>query len=189
MVGAALADELIADLALAVALDILLQRGLIVGARVHLADLSVVENMLHDKTLCLVDPAVEIDRGDGRLDHIGKDRGALAPAGHLLAAAETHEFAQPQRKRRLVQARLAHQLGAQTRHPPLGQRRLVAIEELRRRKSQDRVAQKLQPLIALRALGVALVGVGAVGHGRFQQLFIFESVADAAFKRLHHFRF
>ena len=41
-----------------------------------------------------VDAAVEVDRGDDRLEAVGEDRVFPAAAGLLLAAAEQHEAAE-----------------------------------------------------------------------------------------------
>ena len=58
----------------------------------------------------------------------------------------------------------------------------MVIQEIRRHDAEYRVAQELQPLIALAGVRMALVGIGAVGQRRFEKLLVFKLIADFFFQ-------
>ena len=84
-----------------------------------------------------------------------------------------------------MQARLADKLRAQAGHPAFRQLRLMVIQEIRRRQTQDRIAQELQALVALAVRAVLLVGIGAVGQRGFQQRDILKLITDFFFQFMH----
>ena len=88
-----------------------------------------------------------------------------------------------------MQCRLADELGAQAGHTALGKTRLVPEEIVCRDRAEDRIAKELQALIALAALSAVFVGIGAVGQGCQQQMFIRKNVSDFLLKLLHRRRF
>ena len=73
----------------------LLQGGLPVEAGAHRGggEHHVVEEQVHDLGRGL-DAATHVDRTDDGLDGVGEDRGLLATAGRLLAAAELDVLAE-----------------------------------------------------------------------------------------------
>jgi hypothetical protein len=69
-----------------------------------------------------------------------------------------------------VQGFLAHQVGPHAREIALGQLAQALIQQVRDDQAQHRVAQKLQPLIVLRA-------VAAVGERQLQEARVGKLVA------------
>ena len=70
MVGPALPDELIVDLLVRLALNQLLQFGLVVLGAVGLADLRVLEDLFQDKAPRLAQAAVQIECTEEGLEEI-----------------------------------------------------------------------------------------------------------------------
>ena len=105
MVGAVVLDDVLGD-AEAVLGGELLQGGLPVEAGAHRRGRlhQRVEEPVDDLG-GLVDAAAEVDRPDHRLDGVGEDRGLVATAGGLLAAAELDVLAEPDRRGRRRPAR------------------------------------------------------------------------------------
>ena len=87
MVGAPFADQGVGELLAALALDDLLQGGLVVlGGVVDPGD--VVEDKVLNQPPGGADAPVQIDRGQHRLHRVGLDGGPGAPAPQLLAFAQ-----------------------------------------------------------------------------------------------------
>ena len=86
----------------------------------------------------------------------------MAAAAALLPLAQHQEITQMQALRHLMQTVLAYQRGADAGQLALRQVGMLAIEIIRRNKTQHRIAQEFQPLVAADALRAVLIGVGAV---------------------------
>ena len=97
--------------------------------------------------MAAAEPAVEVDRPDHRLDRVGHDRGLVAPAGGLLAAAEQQELAEPERAADLGQRPGVDHGRAQLGQLALGQVGVGAVEGVGDDQPQHRVAEELQPLV------------------------------------------
>ena len=136
----------------------------------------------------LADAPVQIDRSQHGLHRVRLDGGTVAAAAALLPLAQFQVAAQVQGLGHLHQAALAHQGRPDAGQVPLGQVRPGAVEVVCHHETQNRVPQKLQPLVAGHPLLPVLVGIGAVGQGVFQQRGIAEGVADLLFQGLHGVR-
>ena len=94
---------------------------------------------------------------------------ALGP----LAAAQDHQFGEPDRGAGLGAGLAPHQRAVAGRHLALAMLRIVAEQIFGDNKAQDPVAQELQPLV------VALVLLRrGMGKRPDQQNFVVEAVAD-----------
>ena len=113
-------------------------------------------------------PPDEVDRADHRLDGVGEDRGLLAAAGGLLAAAELDVVAEPDRAADLGQRAGVDDGRAQLGQPALGEVGVGEVERLGDDDAEHRVAEELQALVGRQA--AVLVGVGAVRQGALEQL-------------------
>ena len=93
MVGAGLADELVAQDLILLALHQLLQSGLVVKI-MRLSGRDIAEDQAVDDLLGCGEAAVHIACRDDGLHGVGDDGVALAAAAVLLAVAEQQESAQ-----------------------------------------------------------------------------------------------
>ena len=114
-----------------------------------------------------VEAAVEVDRAEQRLEGVGQDRGLVAAAGALLAAAEPDVAAEVELAAHLGQRAHVDHRGAQLGQLALGQVGVVAVERVGDDQAEHGVAEELQPLVGRQA--AVLVGVGAVGQRPLQQ--------------------
>lgn len=156
VIGAALAYEDILHRLLGVALDYLLQGGLIVGDR-RLLLVRLVYKAEHEFLRRLY-AAVEIYGCKHRLECIGEYGRAILAAGEHLALAEEQKLADTESARKFAQRLLADEISASFGQLALGQVLKVMEEMLGRDKAEHRVAQKFKALVAARAV-LPLVGV------------------------------
>ena len=185
MVGPGLGDQLIAQRLAALALHQLLQLRLAVAEDQPVPRVQRGEDVPLDKSARHLQPAVEVHGGDQRLHRVGEDGRPLPPAGVLLAAPQADVVPQAQLGGHAPEAVLADELGADARHAPLGQLRFAAVERVRHHEAEHRVAQKLQPLVALAAVAAVLVGIRAVREGIHQQLLVAEGIIKFFLYGLH----
>ena len=125
--------------------------------------------------------AVQIDRGEYRLHHVGQYRGPLAAAHALLACGQYEIIAQLILMRGLKERFLAHQPRARPAQLAL----LIGIvveQEAADRQLQYGVAQKLQPLIVG---DMALAAARGVRQRGLQQRFIPKCIAQPGHERFH----
>ena len=111
-----------------------------------------------------------------RLDRVGEDRGLVAAAGALLAAAEQEVLAEAERAGHVGERAHVDDGGAQLGQLALGQVGVVAVQRVGDDEAEHRVAEELQPLVVGQA--AVLVGVGAVRQGTQKQRLV-DRLADA----------
>ena len=176
VVGAVVLDEVLGDTQPEVGGE-LLEGGLPVEAGTH------GRGGLHhrveepvDHLGGLVDATAEVDRTDHRLDGVGEDRGLVATAGRLLAAAQLDVLAEAYLTRDVGQRAGVDHGRAQLGEPPLGEVRVGEVERLGHHDPEHRVAEELQALVG-RDLPV-LVGVRAVRQRALQQLGIQDRITE-----------
>ena len=121
-------------------------------------------------------PPAEVDRADHRLDGVGEDRGLVAAAGRLLAAAELDVLAEADAAADLGQRAGVDDRGAQLGQPALGEVGVGAVERLGDDDAEHRVAEELQALVGRQA--AVLVGVRAVGEGALEQLGVQDGIPE-----------
>ena len=92
-------------------------------------------------------PPLQVDRADDRLDGVGEDRGLVATAGGLLAAAELDVLAELDLAGHVGQGAGVDDRGAQLGQPPLGEVGVGDVERLGHHDPEHRVAQELQALV------------------------------------------
>ena len=85
---AAFAREHVFQLLLGIALDDLLQLGLMILERQFVQVLFGAADEPQHKALCRLHAAVEVNRRDHRLERVGQNRRPLAPAGVHFALAK-----------------------------------------------------------------------------------------------------
>ena len=146
----------------------LLEGGLPVEAGAHRGGLlhERVEQPVHHLGGGL-DAAGEVDRPDDRLDGVGQDRGLVATAGGLLAAAQLDVLAEVEVAGHAREGAGVDDRGAQLGQPSLGEVRVGRVERLGHDDAQHRVAQELQALVGGEA--AVLVRVGPVRQGAVEQ--------------------
>jgi hypothetical protein len=89
----------------------------------------------------------------------------------LLALAETQEIPQGKRQRLLVQALLAHQIGAQARQIAFREQRETLEQAARDHRIQNRIAKKLEAFVMRRT-------ATAMGQRTHEQITIGERVTQ-----------
>ena len=137
----------------------------------------IAEQPLHQRTRG-GKSTIDERRSDERLERIGQDRCTLGPAATRLALAEPQCLWETVTQRHLVQAVLAHEVGANA-----GQIALVAAgkpleQETGHRQAQHRVAQEFKPLVVIGA-------EAAVCDGQRQQRRICKRVPQVSLQRLN----
>ena len=185
MVWTGLGDQRIMKALVLFPLDELLKRRLIIkvpGASYR----NITQNQPVDDSLRRLKAAVHVAcRNDG-LHRVRHDRVALSAAAVVLAVAEQEEIAQMDRPGRLGKVRLADEVRANSREFPLGLFRKTPVEIVRHDKAQNRVAQKLQPLIVRKPALAVLVCVRAVRQRVFEQLPVLKNISQSFFKTSVH---
>ena len=159
MVGSAARDLLVVRQAAPLALCIFLERGLGVGRRRRGGGHERLPELAHH-SLGGPEAAIDIDCAEQRFAGIGEDHGLLAPAGSRLAQRHDDMRAEIEE---------ACDLGAGTfadkRIKVPGKLHLAGlgkqpIEQSGDGEAQHAVAQKLQPLVIVAAMGRARAGMG-----------------------------
>lgn len=129
-----------------------------------------------------VQPVLEVDGAQQRLQGVGEDARLVPATGGLLALAEQQVRAEA------VRAQATGHVGErphvdharpQLRQLPLGQVRVVVEQRRGDHHAEDRVAEELQPLVRRQA--TVLVRVRAVGQRAFQQV-RFQADAERGFQ-------
>ena len=179
VVGAGLAGDLVFQHSGRVLLDDLLQTGLVVV----LGSLALGDEG-QDEIARGLHAAVQIQRGNDRLERIGDNARAAASAAKVLAVAKAQILTQLNFLCELEQCILANEAGAHTGQLALGAARLVE-QIVRYNDGQYAVAQKFQPLVVGRG-DLALVGIAGMGQRNAQQRRIFECIVQDL---LQFFRF
>ena len=123
-----------------------------------------------------LEAAAEVDRADHRLDGVGQDRGLVAAAGGLLAAAELDVLAEPDLAGDVGEGAGVDHRGAQLGQPALGQVGVGAVERLGDDDAEHGVAEELQPLVGRQA--AVLVGERAVRQGALEQLGVQDGIPE-----------
>ena len=127
-----------------------------------------VEQQVHDVGGGL-EAAAEVDRADHRLDGVGEDRGLVAAAGGLLAAAELDVLAEADRARPTsASARALTTAARSLASRPSERSGWRAVERLGDDHAEHRVTEELQALVGGQA--AVLVGERAVREGALEQL-------------------
>ena len=169
----------------ALPLDQLLKRGLVVPAAALL--LFPVQNEALDDLPGGADAAVQIDRRQHGLHCVRHDGRPLPAAAGVLALAQLQVGAQLQLLGHLHQAALTHQGRPGTGQVALRQVRMGPVEIVGGDHAQHRVPQELQPLVALSAGVLVLIGVGAVSQCVLQQGPVLKGIAQLLLQLLHLF--
>ena len=125
-----------------------------------------------------LDAAAEVDGADHGLDGVGEDRGLVAAAGGLLAAAELDVLAEPDGAADLGQRAGVDDRRAQLGQPALGEVGVGDVEGLGDDDAEHGVTEELQPLVGRQP--AVLVGVGAVGQGALEQLGVQDRIPERA---------
>src|SRR3954451_3778728 len=146
----------------------LLQAGLPVEAGAQGGGLldQGVEEPVHEPG-GLVEPEVEVDRAQERLEGVGEDRVLVVAAGRLLAAAQPHEGPEPELAADLRQSAHVDHGGPQLGQLTLRQLGVVAEKRVGDDQAEHGVAEELQPLVG--GQPAVLVGVGPVGQRAVEQ--------------------
>ena len=155
----------------------LLQLGLVVDvARERVLDPRL--ERVDDRPLDVLEAVLEVDGGDRRLEQRGEHVAVAREPLDLLAPAApascTQPLAEPELARDDRAARTRDDVRAHLRHPPLVEVREAVVERAGDRELEHRVAEKLEPLVRLGALGgpgrVREDGRRALGRQRVDQL-------------------
>ena len=185
MIRSGLSGEFITEHLILFPLHQLLERGLIVKI-MRLARRNVAEDQTGDDLLCSGKTAVHVaGRNDG-LHRVGDDRVALSAATVVFSVAEQEKIAQMNRACRFGKVRLADEIRTDSRELPFGLFRKAPVEIVRNDKAQNRVAQKLQPLIVRKPALAVLVCVRAVRQRVFEQLPVLKNISQSFFKTSVH---
>ena len=168
MVGALVLDDVLGDAEAVLGGELLQARSSSPGRRRARTAASISGS----KSRCTtgrrpVEAAAEVDGADHGLDGVGEDRGLVAAAGGLLAAAELDVLAEADAAADLGQRAGVDDRGAQLGQPALGEVGVGAVERLGDDDAEHGVAEELQPLVGRQA--AVLVGVRAVGQGALEQ--------------------
>ena len=97
-----------------------------------------------------VEAPVEIHGGDHRLDDVGEDARALAPAGSVLTHTEPQPRGESPRSGDLDEGRLVHHRRPHLGHGPFAGVGNRSEDHLRRDQLENGVAEELQPLVGVR---------------------------------------
>ena len=146
----------------------LLQAGLPVQAGAEGGRLGHqrVEEAVHELAGGL-DARRQVDRADDGLDGVGEDRGLVAAAGGLLAAAEADVVAEAEGAADVGQRAHVDDGGAQLGQLALAGVGVRVVERVGDDQAEHRVAEELQALVVRQP--AVLVGVRAVGQGAPEQ--------------------
>ena len=104
-----------------------------------------------DQRLRRLEAAVDADRADQRLDRVGQDRRPRRAAAARLALGQLQRLGQAQHQRDLVQAVLAHEVGAHAREVAFVGAGEAVEQQPRDGQVQHRVAQELEALVVVGA--------------------------------------
>jgi len=115
-------------------------------------------------------PPGQVDGADDGFHRVGQDGCFVTPAGALLAAAQEHEVAQPQRPGNIGQGAHVDHCGPQLGEPALGQVRVCGVQAVGHHEPQHRVAKELKALVVRQP--TVLVGVGTVCQCTQKQRFV-----------------
>ncbi len=115
-----------------------------------------------------LDAELHVDGAEHRLDGVGQDRGLVATAGRLLASAEAHVVAEPERARDLGERLGADDGGAQLGELALGQVGVTREQRVGDDEAQHRVAEELEALVV--GDPAVLVRERAVRQGMLKEL-------------------
>jgi hypothetical protein len=126
----------------------------------------------------------EHGREDG-LERIGEERGLLPPAGHLLAAPQPEELADPQLARDPGEPGLVDHRGPHLGQLALARGREALHQPVGHEQVHDRVPQELEALVVLPGLLPVLVDPGLVGQGRESAAPVGEPDPQALLERGH----
>ena len=121
-------------------------------------------------------PAAEVHGADDGLDGVGEDRGLVAAAGGLLAAAELDVLAEADLAADVGQGAGVDDRRAQLGQPALGEVRVGEVERLGDDDPEHGVPEELQALVGGET--TVLVGVRAVGQGALQQLGVQDRIPE-----------
>src|SRR5690606_17158516 len=94
-----------------------------------------------------LEPAVEVDGGDERLECVDEDGSLVAASGLLLAPIEPKELAEVDVAGELVERPLADEIGLHLRELPLVLLGKALEEPLTDEKAEDRIAEQLVALV------------------------------------------
>ena len=114
-----------------------------------------------------LDAAGEVHGADHGLDGVGQDRGLVAAAGRLLAAAELDVLAEADAAADLGERAGVDHGRAQLGQPALGQVGVAQVERLGDDDAEHRVTEELEPLVGRQP--AVLVGVGPVRQRAVEQ--------------------
>ena len=128
-----------------------------------------------------LEAAAEVDGTDHGLDGVGEDRGLVAAAGRLLAAAELDVLAEPDVAADLGQGAGVDDGGAQLGQPALGEVGVGEVERLGDDDAEHGVTEELQPLVGRQP--TVLVGVRAVRQGALEQLGVQHRIPERCSQR------
>src|SRR5262249_31179385 len=124
-----------------------------------------------------VEPAVEVHRGDQRLERIGEDRLLCAPATGVLALPEQDARAESDLARDLRERTRVHDPGPHLGELPFGQVREASEHVVGDDDAEDRVAEELEALVRL--VTTVLRAPRTVRQRSPQQRPVAEAVRDA----------
>src|SRR6185312_3095971 len=126
--------------------------------------------------------AVEVDGADQRLDRVGQQAGARAPAGGLLSDAEQKMGAEAELLSPGGQARPRDEERLLLRQSPLGVLGILVEQLVRHDRRQHGVAEELEPLVI--SPGPALAGERLVRQRQLEQVRVLKTIPDDRFERL-----
>jgi len=174
VVRALLVEQLVDRGGAEIALGQLLQERLVVVGRFPLGGrLDLRPHVSLDEPSCRVHPAVEVDRGHQRLEHIGQQRRRHAGVGdHALAQDQTLFHAQGPAELRARLAADDHRLDL--RQVPLQVLGKPVVEQVADDGAQDGVAEELETLVG----NQAVLRAGSVRQRGPQKVLVAELVVD-----------
>ena len=175
MVGASLADHFVGRRDAKIPLGPLLEERLVVGAHLPAHDLVNLRNQHPlDQRPDRLHAAIEVDRRDQRLEQVGEDRRRHRSILYRKPFSHDQEVDQLQLLTEPAAGLAAHhhRLNAsQVSLERIGER---AVEPLADEKSQNRVAEKLKPLVG----GQPMLCPGGVRQGGDEQGRVAEIMSD-----------
>jgi len=189
MIGAALRLQRVFGRAQTLRLQNLLQRRLMIAHGLAALESAVeplrrgVDHRAPHKGTRRLEARVQVDGRHHRLEAVGHQHGLGPAAVALLPAPEPQILPQPQQAGDRPEVPAADQRCAQPRQVPLFEVREGLVEGLGDQQPENRVPQKLQPLVVRRA-GSRLKRKRTVRHCLLEQRAIAECMPQRALKRI-----
>ena len=142
--------------------------------------LNIIQDKPVNELFCISKTTIQIDRTDQGLHSIGNHGITLSSAGGLLALSQKQIAAQLQIGCAVSQGRLAHQAGADLGELSLRLLRVLVIQEITGNHFQNGITQKLQTFVADCLVLLMFIGIGTVGQGAVEQIFVPKGIAAPA---------